>query len=61
VVGEHDPAGADADRRRVVGDVADQDRGGRARDAGYAVVLGEPEARVAESLGVSGEIDRVAE
>jgi len=47
IVRQHDAAGADADRRRAAGDVADQHRRRRARDAGHVVMLGEPVARVA--------------
>ena len=61
VVRQHDAAGADADRRGAAGDVADHDRGRRAGDAGHVVVLGEPEAPVAEAFGVAREIDAVAQ
>ena len=47
VVGQHDAAGADADRRRAPGHVADRHRGRRAGDAGHVVVLGQPVADVA--------------
>ena len=60
VVGEHDPARADADRRRAGGDVSDRNRGRGAGDAGHVVVLGEPEAAVAPALGVPREVDGVA-
>ena len=40
--------------------MADEDGGRGARDAGHVVVLGEPEAREAETLGVAGEVERVA-
>ena len=43
------------------GDVRDQHRGGRARDPGHAVVLGEPEAAEPEPLRVAGQIHGVAE
>ena len=43
------------------GDVRDDDRGRGARDAGHAVMLGEPEAMVAPALGVAREVERVAE
>ena len=59
VVRQHDPARADADRRRAGGDVRDHDRGRGAGDAGHVVVLGEPEAPVAEPLGVLGQVERV--
>ena len=38
-----------------------QDLRRRARDAGHAVMLGEPVARIAEPLGVAGQIDRFAQ
>ncbi len=57
VVGEHDAAAADADGAGSSGDVADEDRGCGAGEAGDAVVLGEPEAGVAEAFGVAGEVD----
>jgi tripartite-type tricarboxylate transporter receptor subunit TctC len=40
--------------------VADQHRGGGAGDAGHAVVLGQPEALVAQLLGVLRQRERVA-
>jgi len=61
VVGEHDAAGADADGGGSAGDVADEDGGGGAGDAGHVVVLGEPVAGIAPTLGVAGEIEGVAE
>ena len=61
VVGEHDAAGADADGFRSAGDVADDDGGGGAGDAGHVVVLGEPEAAVVEALGVAGEVEGAVE
>ncbi len=61
VVGQHDPAGPDADRRRGGGHVADDHRGRGARDARHVVVLGQPDAPVAPALGVPCEVCRVAE
>ena len=61
VIGQHDAAGADADGFRAAGDVAEGDGGGGAGDAGHVVVLGEPEAAIAEALGVAGEIERAVE
>ena len=60
VVGEHDPPGPDADRRRPGRDVRDRDRGRRAGHAGHVVVLGQPEALVPPALGVPGQIDRAS-
>ena len=51
MVGEHDAAGADADHRGGVGQVGDEHRRRGAGDRGHAVMLGHPEAAVAESLG----------
>ena len=61
VVGEHDAAGADADRGGVVGDIGDENGGGGGGDAGDVVVLGEPVAGVAEAFGVLGEVAGVLE
>ena len=58
VIRQHDAAGADADRARAAGDVADHDRRRGARDADHVVVLGEPEPRVAPTLGVLRELER---
>ena len=41
--------------------MSDHDRGRRAGDAGDIVVLGQPEPSVAPSLGVAGQVQRVAE
>src|SRR5688500_4878211 len=51
-------AGAGPQRRGAPGEVPDDDRGRGARDAGDVVVLGGPVARVAEPLGVAGEVER---
>ena len=59
VVGEHHPAGADAQRGGGVGEVGDQHRRRRAGDAGHVVVFGHPVPGVAEALDVLGELDRV--
>ena len=40
--------------------MSDDDRGRGAGDAGHAVMLGQPEALVAELLGVARQIQRVA-
>ena len=61
VVRQHDAAGAEADRLGVGGDVGDQDRGRRAGDRADVVVLGVPDALVAEALGRPGELDRAGE
>jgi hypothetical protein len=61
VVGQHDAAGADPDRFRSAGDVADDNRGGGARDTAHVVVFGDPVARVAERFGVPGKVAGVVE
>ncbi|CAD5295455.1 conserved hypothetical protein [Bosea sp. 62] len=61
MVRQHDPAGPDADRFGAFGDVADRDRGRGAGDAGHIVVLGQPEAGVAEPFGMAGEVAAVVE
>ena len=55
VVGQHDAAAAHANVLRARGDLADQDLGTRRRDARQIVVLGNPEAPVAEGFGAFGE------
>ena len=61
VVGQHDAAGADADRRGAGADMSEADRGGGAGDAGHGMVLGHPEAPVAELLGMTGKVEGVAQ
>ena len=61
VVGQHDAAGADPDRRRAAGHMGDDDRRRRAGDAGHVVMLGQPVAVIAPALGVLREVERVAE
>ena len=61
MVRQHDAAGANPDRRRPSADVTDQHCGRRAGDTRHVVMLGNPEALVAPTLGVLGEIERVAE
>ena len=58
VVGQHDAAGADAQRGGRAGDVRDQDLGRRTGHAGHAVVLGEPVAGEAEPLGEAAPVPR---
>ncbi|MCY1424662.1 hypothetical protein D9M71_404180 [compost metagenome] len=52
MVGQHDPAGTQAQGRGAGGQIAEQHGGGRTGDALHVVVLGHPEAREAEPLGV---------
>jgi hypothetical protein len=54
---EHDATGADADGGGGGRDAGDEDLGGGAGEAGGIVVLGEPVAGVAETLGELGEFD----
>ena len=61
VVGQHDPAGADPDRRRAGADIGERDRGRGAGDARHRMMLGHPEAPIAEPLGSLGEVERVAQ
>jgi para-nitrobenzyl esterase len=57
MVGQHDPAGTEPDRRRVRADVRDQHAGGGRRDGRHVVMLGVPDALVAEFLGALRERD----
>ena len=61
VVRQHDAAGADANRRRVAGNRADDDSRRGARHRRDIVMLGEPVAVVTPPLGMLREIDRVAQ
>ena len=61
MVRQHDAAGADANRARPAGDVADHDRRRGARDADHVVMLGEPEPPVTPTLGVLRELERALE
>ena len=61
MIGQHDAARPDPDPLRAIGHIADDHRGGGARDAGHVVVLGHPVAGEAPLVGVPGEVERVAE
>ena len=61
VVGEHDAARTDADRAGRRGDVCDHDRGRGRRDAGHAVMFGDPIALEPDALGVAREVGGVGE
>jgi hypothetical protein len=55
VIRQHDPAGADADALGVGGDVRDEHAGRRRRNRWDVVVLGVPDARVAEAFRQLGD------
>jgi hypothetical protein len=61
MVRQHHPARSDPDRRRGGGNLADQNRRGRAGDARQAVVLRDPVPREPKPLGLPGQIDAPAE
>ena len=61
VVRQHDAAGADTDARGCGGGAGDEDLGRGAGEQVHRVVLGVPEARVAELVDVLGERERVVE
>ena len=61
VVRQHHAGAADADRRRARGDRRHQDLGRAADDRRQAMVLAQPEARIAEPLAMLGERDGVAD
>ncbi len=61
VVREHDAAGADADARGGGGGAGDEDFGCGASEQRHGVVLGVPEAGVAELVDVLGEGEGVVE
>src|SRR5205085_3653327 len=61
VVGEHHPAGADANVRRAGADISEGDGGRRAGDPGHRMMLRHPEAVVAEPLAEAGEVEGVTE
>jgi hypothetical protein len=59
VVRQHDPSRPDPDRLGRVREVRDHDRRRRAGYPAQVVMLRDPVALVAESLGVPHEVDRV--
>ena len=61
MIGQHDAAGADANRLGASGDVTNHNRRSGTGDAGHVVVFGEPIPVVAPGLGVLGEIEAVAQ
>ena len=61
MVGQHDPTRADADGRGLRAHERQRHRGRRARNAGHRMMLGHPEAFVAEPLGVTCEVGGIAQ
>ncbi len=61
MVGQHHPAGADADVLCHGRDLADHQVRRGARDRGEVVMLGEPVADIAEAVGMARQIDTVAQ
>ena len=61
LVGQHHPAGADADAASDVGNVADHEFRSGTRNQRGVVVLGEPVTRVAKVVGQTGKVERVLE
>ena len=61
VVWKHDAAGAHADARSFGGSAGDEDLGCGGGEKIHGVVLGVPEAGVAESVDVAGEVEGVGE
>ena len=60
VVGQHDAARPDPHRRCLSGDARDQQLRRGAGERRHVVVLGEPLPPIAESLDVTGQLDRPA-
>ncbi|MOA03804.1 hypothetical protein D3C78_1233300 [compost metagenome] len=61
MVGQHHPAGADADPRGAGGQIADQYGGGGTGDTVHVVVLGHPEAGETQRLHMPGQSQRVVQ
>ena len=61
MVGQHDPAGADADRSRCRRDMADHHRRRRAGDPRHAVMFRAPIAAIAKRFGMPREIGGIGE
>jgi hypothetical protein len=60
VIREHDASRSNANARGARRDVSDHHRRRRTRDAWHVVMLGEPEAVVAQLLGVACQLERIA-
>ena len=61
VIGQHHPAGTDPDRRRRRREMRDEHGRGGARDTGHVVVLGNPQASVAQTLAETRQRHRVGQ
>ncbi len=61
MIGQHDPAGANADGAGSLGHEAQGHSGGGARHPGHVVMFGHPEPAIAPLIGVGGEVAAVAE
>ncbi|MNP34515.1 hypothetical protein D3C76_1278050 [compost metagenome] len=61
MVGQHDTTGTDSNGRGATGQVAQQYRGCRAGNAIHIVVLGHPEAVVAELFDVLCQVQRITQ
>src|SRR5579864_1043516 len=59
MIGQHDSAGANTDGAGASGNISDDDRRCGAGDANHVVVLGQPEAAIAPTFGVLGQIEGV--
>ncbi len=61
VVRQHDPAGAEAQRFGVSGEIANQHRRCGAGDAGHVVVFGQPVAMKAKGFSLTRQRQRIME
>jgi hypothetical protein len=61
VVRQHDAAGADTDMVGTRRDMGECHRRRRTSDAGQIVMLGHPEASVAEGLDMPRQVERIAQ
>src|SRR5471032_2880622 len=61
MVGQHDAAGADANRGGTSRHITDQHGGRRARDSRHPVMLGQPKAPIAPTLRMARQVERITE
>ena len=61
MVGQHDPARPDANRAGSARNIGQRHRGRRAGDPRHRMMLGHPEAAIAEALGSSCKVAGVAQ